>query len=62
MVTYDWRDNMDPAEEARIMAAIRARHRARHRARRRREIAGAVLAAVAGFGAMVALVYFWRMN
>lgn len=56
-----WQEDMDPAEEARIMAAIRARAAARRR-RRRKENTVALLAWASGTGLVLGLIYYWRAN
>lgn len=51
-----WQEDMDPAEEARIMAALRAYAAAR----RRKEITAALLAWASGTGLVLGLIYYWR--
>jgi len=50
--------SMPPDEVERVLREVRSRYAAR----RRREILGTALATVAALGAMVALVWFWRMS
>ena len=50
--------SMEPAEVERMLREVRQRYARR----RRRELIGTALATVAALGAMVALVYYWRMS
>ena len=50
--------SMEPAEVERVLRQVRQRYARR----RQRELIGTALATVAALGAMVALVYYWRMN